>query len=320
MDQSLVIGTSLRRDCDNAVATGIELAARLGVTAHLVHAFELNPLVPIPYFVAPPTSLDFKELGKALTESMDAQMARLGRREGRPVIRHIVSGPAHRALIEIGEQLRALILIVGAHRRRFMGVVGSTASRVVRKSTCPVLMVQGRLAIPPDRVLIPVDLSPSSAAALQRGLELVALIDSGRSGEHCAVEAFHCVVPYDFEVFAPRYDKPLAQQRAVHDLEIFLESQQSSNAKQISCAAGFGGASEEIAHRAKGWPADLVIVGTHGLNGFERSILGSVAEGVMNRCVASVLTIPSTEVEARDGFMPRPSTSPLGAPTVNPHA
>jgi nucleotide-binding universal stress UspA family protein len=320
MGESLVIGTTLRGGCDDTVAAGIDLAERLGMAAHLVHALELTPLVADPYFLTPPTSLDFEELGKAHTESMDAQMGRLGRKESGPVTRHIVSGPAHRVLIELGEQLHAAILVVGAHRGRFTHIVGSTASRVVRKSRCPVLMVRGRLAMPPDRVLIPVDLSPISAAALQRGLQLVARIDSGRCEGRSAVEAFHCVVPFDFEVFAPRYDKPVARLRAVHDLEVFLASQHPSKATAITCAAGFGGAAEEIALRAEAWPADLVIVATHGSNGFERWILGSVAEGVMNRCLASVLTIPPAEGEVRDGFAPPLPVSQLGSPIGSPHA
>jgi len=44
--------------------------------------------------------------------------------------------------------------------------------------------------------------------------------------------------------------------------------------------------------RAVAWPADLVVIGTHGFSGFDRLLLGSVAERVMHRAPCPVLTVP----------------------------
>ena len=40
-------------------------------------------------------------------------------------------------------------------------------------------------------------------------------------------------------------------------------------------------------------PADLIVMGTHGAGGFERFVLGSVAEKVLRRAACPVLTVPS---------------------------
>ncbi len=40
---------------------------------------------------------------------------------------------------------------------------------------------------------------------------------------------------------------------------------------------------EEIVEEANSWAADLLVIGTHGRRGFNRILLGSVAEGVV-RC------------------------------------
>ena len=40
------------------------------------------------------------------------------------------------------------------------------------------------------------------------------------------------------------------------------------------------------------WPADLVVVGTHGRGGAARALLGSVAEAVVRDAGCSVLVIP----------------------------
>ena len=50
---------------------------------------------------------------------------------------------------------------------------------------------------------------------------------------------------------------------------------------------------EVIAQAASRWPADVVVLGTHGRRGFERMLLGSVAEGVARRSSVPVLLIRS---------------------------
>jgi nucleotide-binding universal stress UspA family protein len=294
---TVLIGTPLGEESDTMVATAFEVARKLGAArVHLAHAFELPPLSPGPYFTAPPATLDFEELGKALDESLEEQIERLHLRERGPISRHIVSGPAHRVLIDLARDVTADLVVLGAHRGRFPHLVGSTAARVVRKAPCPVLMLRGPLPLPPHRVLLPVDLSPISAEVIARGLELLALMSAGPNGGpgHCqvAVEAFHVVVPYEFEVFAPRYDPAEAKREAMIDLAEFLGARSLGQGWTVTCAAGFGGATVEIARRTEEWHPDLVIVGSHGYSGFERFLIGSVAEGVVSGSAANVLVIP----------------------------
>jgi len=48
---------------------------------------------------------------------------------------------------------------------------------------------------------------------------------------------------------------------------------------------------EAIADDAEAWPADLIVIGTHGRRGLSRLFLGSVAEGVMRVATRPVLLI-----------------------------
>ena len=48
---------------------------------------------------------------------------------------------------------------------------------------------------------------------------------------------------------------------------------------------------ERIEEEAKSWPADLIVIGTHGRRGVNRLVLGSVAEGVMRIATVPVLSI-----------------------------
>jgi nucleotide-binding universal stress UspA family protein len=49
---------------------------------------------------------------------------------------------------------------------------------------------------------------------------------------------------------------------------------------------------QEILDRARSWPADLLVMGTHGRGGFERWMLGSVTEKVLRKAPCPVLTVP----------------------------
>jgi nucleotide-binding universal stress UspA family protein len=48
----------------------------------------------------------------------------------------------------------------------------------------------------------------------------------------------------------------------------------------------------EILERARAWPADLLVMGTHGRGGFERWVLGSVTEKVLRKAPCPVVTVP----------------------------
>ncbi|OGV48938.1 MAG: universal stress protein [Legionellales bacterium RIFCSPHIGHO2_12_FULL_42_9] len=52
-----------------------------------------------------------------------------------------------------------------------------------------------------------------------------------------------------------------------------------------------GRIAEAIVEEAKEWPADLLVLGTHGRRGFSRFFLGSVAENVVRIATVPVLLV-----------------------------
>ena len=53
-----------------------------------------------------------------------------------------------------------------------------------------------------------------------------------------------------------------------------------------------GATVQAILDEAKSLPADLIVLGTHGRGGLDRMVLGSVAEKVLRKATAPVLTVP----------------------------
>jgi len=56
-----------------------------------------------------------------------------------------------------------------------------------------------------------------------------------------------------------------------------------------------GKPSAEIVKAAKEWPADLIVIGSHGRRGLERALLGSVAEAVLRHSRCPVLIVRPPE-------------------------
>jgi len=54
-----------------------------------------------------------------------------------------------------------------------------------------------------------------------------------------------------------------------------------------------------IVEEARRWPADLIVLGTHGRRGVDRLLLGSVAEGVVRLSAKPVLLVHGTQRKER---------------------
>lgn len=61
-----------------------------------------------------------------------------------------------------------------------------------------------------------------------------------------------------------------------------------------------GRISEKIASAAQAWPADLLVIGTHGRRGFSRLLLGSVAEGIIRMSTIPILLIHAPKPDKSD--------------------
>lgn len=58
--------------------------------------------------------------------------------------------------------------------------------------------------------------------------------------------------------------------------------------------------SEIVMEQAKGWGADLIVIGTHGRRGVERLFLGSDAEQILRMAPVPVLLVRSPEAQGKD--------------------
>jgi nucleotide-binding universal stress UspA family protein len=140
-------------------------------------------------------------------------------------------------------------------------------------------------------ILCPTDFSSSSARAYEHALSLAAWY-------HAPLTLLH-VMP---EVVAASPElaymaSPMLRDASLRDaVEADLASLVGPANRAGLRAAGelrAGNPAPEIVRAAQEHAADLIVVGTHGRTGFQRFVLGSVAETVLRRASCPVLTVPA---------------------------
>ena len=140
------------------------------------------------------------------------------------------------------------------------------------------------------RILIPVDGSPTSDRALQEALGLARQQNAQLKLIH-VVEEIHFV---DIES-SINYAELLETIRSSGN-EILKQAQtviqQAGMVAEIKLLeAGGERVASVIVTEAERWPADLIVIGTHGRSGFSRLLFGSVAEEVVRTAQVPVLLI-----------------------------
>ena len=198
-------------------------------------------------------------------------------------------------LFELASRQHVDIVVVGTHRRHGLGRLrfGSVSRTVLHHATVPVAVVppaedQKRATIPKlDRVLVATDFSdlgnkavPYGCAILRRGgtLKLIHVIEpagaaaaGGKNkprpakGNPKLLGQLRSLVPPDAE---ERFD-------------VEAEIIENSNA------------AEAIAQQAERFDADAICLGSHGRSGLAKTLLGSVAQGVMARSKRPVFVVRS---------------------------
>jgi nucleotide-binding universal stress UspA family protein len=169
----------------------------------------------------------------------------------------IVRGSPGDALIEEIHRGRDTLVAVGSHGTgRARGIlVGSTATELVHKSPCSVLVTRGRVRIP-QRIVVGVDGSPESARAYAAARAL-----AERFGSH-----FRPIVDHGGNAVDMDLVRAIAGEGAKETMH-----------EPVRALVGASGI------------VDLVVVGSRGLHGLKA--LGSVSERVAHQALCSVLVV-----------------------------
>ncbi len=188
-------------------------------------------------------------------------------------------------ILEVADVWKPDLIVMGSHGRGAIGrlFLGSISLRVASEAPCSVRIVRPRRNPNHDRpltVLLSFDGSNGARKTVHK------LVQRGWPPD----THLHIVAVIDFSVLAsPEYiwlaagDVGIYQEMKESRIEqsvSALEREMAKHFKKVTSAMPVGTASHEILAEAKQVHADTIFIGSRGLSGFERMLLGSVAHSV----------------------------------------
>jgi len=145
------------------------------------------------------------------------------------------------------------------------------------------------------KVLVPVDGSDASQQGLSEAIKLA-------KGFGATLRLVHVVNEFIMET---GYAPALHHQRLIDTIrdagrKVLAEAESTVRKAGVEFESELvetigGRASDAIVEQAKQWPADLIVMGTHGRRGLSRLAMGSDAEMVLRMSSVPLLMIRSSE-------------------------
>jgi nucleotide-binding universal stress UspA family protein len=281
--KKILVATDFSTRSDRAIRRATLVAKKLEAELSLVHVVDDD---------RPRRIVDAERETAGMLLSEQARSVR--EIDGLDCSADILLGPLAEEIIKAAEAGMADIIVIGPHRHHaFLDVfVGTTAERTIRSSRWPLLVASGVPAGFYRHVLVAVDLSEGSGSALRVLTEL-------GLDRHAAVSVVH--------VFsAPARSHMAAASASSADIAGYLageEKRAGAELTEFMRTLGFAPTRQvlklnesSVAHilcsTAREVSADLIVVGTRGLTGVTKFLLGSVAEEVLHLSDRDVLAVP----------------------------
>jgi nucleotide-binding universal stress UspA family protein len=209
------------------------------------------------------------------------------------------AGYVHEGILAQLEATQSDLLVLGTHGRSgFQRLfLGSVTEKVIRKVTCPALVVPPRAAdvlpggpVQFRRILCPVDFSDSSLEALAYAIRMAEESDARLTLLHVIdVPLVTSEEPQAFEADLDRIRRASAAEarRRMHD----LVPAQAQTYCTVETAIAEGRAYAEILRQAAEERADLVVMGVRGRGAFDRFLFGSTTHHVIRAAACPVLIV-----------------------------
>jgi nucleotide-binding universal stress UspA family protein len=191
------------------------------------------------------------------------------------------SGSPAGVLIEIADQWRPDLIVVGSHGRSALGrfMLGSVSQKIVTEAHCSVRVARGRDSgvQSPPRLLIGVDGSSDARAAVEMVTKRIWPVDT---------EA-RAVIALD-DVVSQVIDQVEGGHVWIHETLEHAGEKLRVAGLTVSSLIKKGDPKSVLAAESENWGADCIFVGARGLGRFERFRLGSVSAATAARAHCSV--------------------------------
>lgn len=290
---------------EHAAHVGLSLARRVGASVALVHVLEPQR------YREPSDNQEALERARIVGLALLEHWERLAKRQRVESVSQLVStqpegrpGVAE-ALIEAVSATGSDLVVMGTHGRSGLPrvLLGSVAERMARLCPKPVLLVRGKDGKPRlfKRILVAVDGSAYSELALQHADALAGKLKARLSVVYVVPDLAQMYVgagrAWMFADQQQLHAQLIQEQGRLREQGEFILKEalerctHCDKTHPVLCEAGRHLIGERIRKVAEQEKAELIVMGTHGLTGLRKFLLGSVAEEVAHQAHQPVLLV-----------------------------
>jgi nucleotide-binding universal stress UspA family protein len=286
--KSILVATDFSVDGNHAVRRAALLAKDCGAHLSIVHVVKAAGCKPLRDWFSPSIDVDLKTAqARSTLHRFAAEI--VGRHDVAASFEVLVGDPFDELLQ--ASQRGDLIVLGQRGKSRFQAMrIGRTADRLLRTCRRPVLVVKKALEQPYRRVLVPIDFTPSSAAAIRTAAHLAPGI-----GMHVfhAIDSPREAVLRDADVA----EHIIRESRAREDAGVSARMRRSVSrlgldSRQMSFALGRGPAVRSTLMHAQTLGADLIVAGKQGRSTVAGFLLGSVSSRLLAGSGCDILIVP----------------------------
>jgi nucleotide-binding universal stress UspA family protein len=287
--QHLLAATDLSAPARHATERAALVARELGAALELLHVISVAPVDRLRRLLAEAsTDLEAQVTADALTEVRRLAESLQQKYQVQPTT-HVAHGALLSQIDARADASAADVLVLGARGASFMRhlLLGSTAERMVRRASRPMLVVKQPPRGPYRRLLIPVDFSPASLPACASARALAP------RAEFVLLHAFD--VPFEARLRSAgvqdetlRRYREIAQSQAERAMHEFLAAAGLQSAA-VNALVLHGDASSLIIEQEQERDCDLVVIGKRGESLVDDFLLGSVTKHVLQESQGDVL-------------------------------
>jgi nucleotide-binding universal stress UspA family protein len=297
----ILVATDGSEEAELAATTAAILAQKTGSELHVVHVFGIGSVGPPVY----PEATDLQ--GEALEEEAEERISEQRAREvleeavgkvrsagGTVVEAHLLEGRTAPEIVALAEEIGAGLIVMGSRGRGGIrrALMGSVSDSVMRHAHCPVLVVRSEPVSFPTKILLATDGSKDAELAIATAADL-----ASSTGSELHVVSVFPGSAYVHPYYEDRF--PEAAERLRREAQEERQEMLDEQIERIRKAGGdvaqthirTGEAAEEIVALAEEMGAGLVVVGSHGLGGIRRALIGSVSAAVVPHAHCPVMVV-----------------------------
>jgi nucleotide-binding universal stress UspA family protein len=296
----ILLATDGSSEAERALAMAATLSRRLGAELHLVSVEPMpDPLSwPEARIMSPELRGDVRERAEdAARKLLEGQAEKIEEMDLEISDVHAVAGRPDTEIVRVAEEVRAGLVVLGS---RGLGpvrraVMGSVSLSVVHHSHGSVLVVRGEGGDLPGPILLAVDGSEQARVAAEAAAEISSSTDSGLHVVFVMPTAEHL---YGHHFYARELQESVREQ-AEDEVRAFLDEQvgriEDHGGKVENTHMAIGRPDAEIVKLAEELGVGLTVVGSRGLGGVRRALVGSVSDSVVRHAHGPVLVVRSEE-------------------------